>query len=310
MAFLRSIWDDISYTFNTSNMVRKLGLVNVLVFVLAQLVYLVCFVGWGPEGWVKFWDVLHLFCMPADWRNLLWHPWSPITSIFLHESFWHLFGNLIWLTTFGSVAGDLIGDRRVLPIYLLGGLAGGVVYFLSANLAPEYIGSYALGASAAVMALGGAAVMLNPDHRVGLLFLGEVKIKYILLVMVLLDLVAATRFQNAGGHAAHLGGLVMGFSFIYALRDGNDWSVPVNRILDRVSGWFSFSRPAVSSRNTKQKKMKVTYRNPEASANKNQRSDTQSHQERLDSILDKIKQQGFENLSQEEKDFLYEASKR
>ena len=318
MSLFNSVWKDLQYSFRMGNMVRKLILVNVLVFVLVQIYHLGANVAAGgmEGGSINLWNTLHYICMPANWKELLWHPWSAITSFFLHEGLWHLIGNLIWLSIFGTVTGDLIGDQRVLPIYLMGGLAGNLVYFISANLVPSAIGPYALGASAAVMAFGGVSLMLAPDYRIGLLFLGEIKLKYIVLIMVLTDLVGVTGMPNAGGHAAHLGGFLFGVLFVYALRDQNDFSAPVNKLLDKITDLFS----GVQMPRTPPKragKMKVTYTNQDAHQRSGARPgagrptpDAPSHQEKLDAILDKIKQHGFDQLSQEEKDFLYDASKK
>lgn len=309
MSLFNSMWRELEYGFRMGNMVRKLMLINIVVFVLVQILHLGTniYAGGMEGGYLAFWDILHYFCMPSDWRELLSHLWTPFTSMFLHEGIWHLVGNMIWLSLFGTIVGDLIGDRRVLPIYLIGGLAGNLTYFLTANLSIA-IGNHALGASAAVMAFGGAAIILNPDYRVGLLLLGEVKIKYIVLFMVLIDLVSVTGNQNAGGHAAHLGGFITGILFVYALRDRKDWSEPVNRFLDKIGRFLELIPSRFSRR--KPTKMKVTYskkNNPRATP---YTKEEMNHQEKIDAILDKIKQKGFDQLSQEDKDFLYNASKK
>jgi membrane associated rhomboid family serine protease len=311
MAIFQSMLDDLRAGFRAGSMVRKLILINFLVFVVVQFVYLGCNLTMGRvAGEAKLWSLLEYVCMSSDWREVLWRPWSVFTNFFLHQNIWHLIGNLIWLHLFGTIVGDLIGNRRVLPIYLLGGLAGSLVYFVTANLSVG-IGDMALGASAAVMAFSGAGLMLAPDYRVGLLLLGEVKLKYVVFVMVLLDLVGASGLYNAGGHAAHLGGFLMGIAYVHLLRDGRDLSEPINRVLDRVAGWFDRSRRPAAPR----PRMKVVHRQaPPPDTRRGhaapQSTPNQAHQEKLDAILDKIKQQGFENLTQEEKDFLYEASKK
>jgi|1048.fasta_scaffold07885_3 membrane associated rhomboid family serine protease len=309
MSLFNSMWRELEYGFRMGNMVRKLMLVNIVIFVLVQILHLGTniYAGGMEGGYLAFWDILHYFCMPSDWKELLSHLWTPFTSIFLHEGVWHLVGNMIWLSLFGTIVGDLIGDRRVLPIYLIGGLAGGLTYFLSANLSTT-IGTHALGASAAVMAFGGAAIILNPDYRVGLLLLGEVKIKYIVLFMVLIDLVSVTGNQNAGGHAAHLGGFLSGILFVYALRDRKDWSEPINHFLDKLGQLLD----AISHRLSRRKspKMKITYSKKNNSGKTAPTREEMNHQEKIDAILDKIKQKGFDQLSQEDKDFLYNASKK
>lgn len=307
MALFSSIWDDIRHVFRIGNMVTRLTLLNFVVFVLVSLGYVGMFVAYQGEGHIDaFWKILDYFCMPADWRELLWHPWTPLTHMFLHQGFWHILSNLIWLSIFGTIVGDLIGDRRILPIYLLGGLAGGLAFFASASVLP-YVGDHALGASAAVMALAGAALILAPDYRVMLFLLGEVKLKYIVLVMVLLDLVGFANQANTGGHAAHLGGLLMGILFVYRLRDGHDLAEPVNRLLDTIGGWFGGKRRRPA---TVKRKPQMAFKGGAPPGGHATDSNDLSYQEKLDAILDKIKAQGYENLSPEEKEFLYNASKK
>jgi membrane associated rhomboid family serine protease len=291
-------------------MVTRLVIINFAVFALVNIVYFLLWLGLQGDqskSSALFEQGLYWFCMPGDWR-LLWHVWAPFTSMFLHESFGHFLGNIITLYLFGVIVGDLIGDRRVLPIYLLGGLVGNILYFISAQFMP-YVGSYALGASGAIMALAGAALILAPDYRVMLFLLGEVKVKYIVLVLVLLDLVGIANQSNTGGHAAHIGGFAAGCWFVYQLRDGKDFSEPVNRLLDRLLSLFS---PARRQPRKSKRKTQPAFRATFGGAKGGSAHDTHdmSFQERLDAILDKIKEKGYDQLNQEEKDFLYEASKK
>jgi membrane associated rhomboid family serine protease len=313
MAVFGSIWDDIKYSFRMGNMVTRLAILNFGIFVAVNLVKLTLWLSNGGHGIPEYFDQgLHFFCMPAQWLTALTHPWGFFSSMFLHEDFWHVVNNLIFLYLFGNIVGDLIGDRRVLPIYLLGGLVGNLLFLLS-DFVIHYPVPYALGASGAVMALAGAALILAPDYRVMLLLLGEVKLKYIVLVMVLLDMVGIAHNSNTGGHIAHMGGFAMGIFFVYQLRDGKDLSLTVNHWLDRVKSWFSAGKKpsAGTQRRRAQPAMKATIGGARSGAGSGA-SDTNdmSFQEKLDAILDKIKQQGYENLTQEEKDFLFQASKK
>ncbi len=308
MALFGSIWDDIRHAFRIGNMVTRLVIINFGVFVLVNLVYLFLLVAMGPDAASgHLWQGLQWLCMPASPRTLLFQPWAPLTHMFLHENFWHVVNNIIGLYLFGIIVGDLIGDRRVLPIYLLGGLLGGAMFMASAQFAP-YVGSYALGASGAVMALAGAALVLAPDYRVRLFLLGEIKVKYIVLILLLFDLIGVANKFNSGGHIAHLGGFAMGCLFVYRLRDGHDWAEPVNRLLDAIAGWFSGSKkPAARGKRKPQRAYSGSF-----TATKGGRApqDEPAFQERLDAILDKIKENGYESLSPEEKEFLYNASKK
>jgi membrane associated rhomboid family serine protease len=313
MAIFGSLIDDLRHTMRTGNMMTRLVLINFVIFVLVKIIYLLTWVvmRFQPDATREVFNKgLNWFCMPGSFSQLIWQPWALFTSFFLHESFWHLLNNIICLYIFGSITGDLVGDRKVLPIYLLGGLTGNLVFLLSAQFLP-YVGvaSYALGASGAIMALAGAALIIAPDYRVMLFLLGEVKLKYIVLIMLLLDMVSIADQINTGGHAAHLGGFIMGCLIIYQLHDGRDWTLPVNRVTDTISGWFSRKKtPFTAPKRFKQPafKTKIGGNMPPRS---NEPPDM-SFQEKLDTILDKIKQNGYENLTQEEKDFLYDASKK
>jgi membrane associated rhomboid family serine protease len=309
MALFNSIWDDLQYSLRTGNMITKLVVFNFAVFVVTKFAYLIVggFTMGNPE--LLYRVGLQYFCIPANVMTLLWQPWSLLTHMFLHDAFWHLVNNLFGLYIFGSIVSDLIGDRRVLALYLLGGLFGGIFFIFSAQLGVLGIGGYALGASAAVMAMGGAALILAPDYRVPLLILGAVKVKYIVLVLVLLDLTAIAGHYDSGGPIAHLAGLILGCIFVYQLRDGRDWAESVNQLLTKITGLFT-RKPGKSRRSNRPGPMKATFVGTAKASSRSDVHPTHSFQDQLDAILDNIKSTGYESLSQEEKDFLYEASQK
>ena len=308
----RSIWQEIENEFRNGTMVSKLLIVNCSVFVAFILVHL-CDYLIHPDmyGWSR--DAAHYFMIPSNIKSLLLRIWTPITSMFLHLDFWHILFNMIFLMMFGNIVGDLIGDKRVLPIYLLGGLAGNLAFLVYANLSEWHtdVEHFALGASGAVMALGGVAASVAPDYAIRLLLFGEVKLKYIVLVMLLLDMVGIADDMNTGGHFAHLGGFFYGLFYVRQIRVGDDPADKVNAFLERIKDFLE-------GRNRKplrgKKQPVVSYRNPQkATANQaGPKSDQHdlSHQEIVDSILDKIKAKGYDSLTNEEKKYLFDASNR
>jgi membrane associated rhomboid family serine protease len=306
----QSIWEEIKSSFRVGNMVTQLMLINFIVFFGVNLIKFMLWMFNAGNGIpMYFYDGLNFFCVPAKFMDLLWHPWGIITSLFFHEDFWHIINNMIFLYLFGNIVGNLIGDRRVLPIYLIGGLVGSFLFMVS-DFWVHYLSGYALGASGAVMALAGAAVTLAPDYRVMLIILGEVKLKYICLVMLLLDLVGIAHNDNTGGHVAHLGGFFMGIFIITRLQDGDDLLAPVHNLLVKIRSWFDFSN---KKKNTTRRKKEMAFNKPGFGSNKksNQSQETPlNFQDQLDAILDKIRENGYDNLSQAEKDFLFDASKR
>lgn len=301
MALFNSIWDDLKYSLRTGNTVTVLVVLNFTVWVVAKLMYLLLKL--TP---LNYGEAFLYFCIPADPITLLWRPWTVLTHMFLHDDFWHLISNLFGLYIFGSIVSDLAGNRRVLPIYLLGGLMGAATFVISAQFLP-YVGSFAVGASAAVMALGGTAVVLAPDYRVPLLLLGEVKVKYIVLVLLLLDLIGVADKYNSGGHAAHIGGFLFGCLFVVQMRRGRDLALPVNRLFDSIGQLFQRDS---TRRNRRKRKPQMAVKGTFGAGKGISEQEQLSFQEKLDLILDKIKAQGYQNLTPEEKEFLHNASKK
>ena len=174
----------------------------------------------------------------------------------------------------------------------------------------------ALGASAAFMGIIAVAGMTAPDYIISLLFLGNVRLKYIVMFFVFLDVFAISWSQpNTGGSFGHLGGAVMGFVMATQLQRGNDLSAPVIGWIDSLSTFFKNlfknerPKPRMSYKNPKVKQ-KAKAGGRKSTGHHQSDSGDLSHQEKLDAILDKIKQSGYDSLSKKEKEFLFNASKK
>lgn len=311
---LTSIWEDVKREFSYGNMVTRLVIINCAFFVFINLVKIIMTIAYGgPENAGDTFDnFLHFFCMSSDAWYLITHPWVFFTSIFLHEGFFHILWNMLFLYWFGRIVGDLIGNHRIFPIYLLSGLFGNVIFFLTANFlyASTASNGFALGASGAVMGIVAASAMVAPNYLMRLILIGEVKLKYIVAVLIFLDMIGIANDVNTGGHFAHLGGVIMGWIFVTQLQKGNDMSEPVNNMLDRLQNFF---KGLTGNSKAKSRRPKVVYKATEQSQKSRQRGTDPkdaSHQEKLDAILDKIKKSGYDSLNDEEKEFLFKASKK
>ncbi len=304
-----SIWQDIRREFSYGNMMTRVIIVNVIVFLVVNAIMIVSFLfngGYIPDF---FYQMLHFFSLGKSWEHNLYHPWVILTHMFLHQGFFHLLWNMLYLYWFGHIVGDLIGNHRIVPVYLLGGLAGALVFFLSANYFPS-VGEYALGASAAVMAVAMAAGVMAPDYILRLVIFGEIKLKYIVAVLLLLDLIGVATTTNSGGHLAHIGGAMMGYIYARLLRSGTDLAAPINRIIDFISSPGSLFR--FGSRKAKRPGPRLVYRNKATIGRPSGRTDTSENtdnQAKLDQILDKIRLSGYDSLNQEEKEFLLKMSR-
>jgi len=302
----KSIVDDVKNSFRSGNMITILILINCIVFLGVLLLKLIFF-KWqadvGTDGYLYTFIVDENLRLSSKWLEALKHPWTLFTHMFLHTGPWHLVINMLWLYWFGRILGDLLGDKRVLPIYIMGGLFGGIVYLITSSIIPWSGGPGALGASAAVMAIVMAAAVTSPDYQMRLIFLGDVKLKYVALVVIVLDLLG-TMAGNSGGHFGHLGGLLFGYSYVVGLRNGYNLGSPVDYVTDLYNGNRDIKKSKPKA------KMEVAHRSKLVKPSRKEPTTNSTNQERLDQILDKIKQKGFDNLSDEEKEFLYQASKK
>ena len=231
--------------------------------------------------------------LPSYFPRLAAHFWTPLTYMFMHADFLHLLFNMLWLYWLGQIFEEFLGDKRILGLYLMGGLAGALFFVGSYNLFPMftqngiYVGASVVGASASVMAIIAAAATITPNYEIMLFGILPIKLKWIAVFYV------ATGFwgikgPNAGGEIAHLGGALMGFLYVKQLQRGNDW-------IAGIANLFKFK---------KRSKLKV------ASTNRNIVTDDAPRQEEIDRILDKISTTGYDNLSKQEKDTLFRASKK
>jgi membrane associated rhomboid family serine protease len=311
-----SIWEDLKREFNYGNTVSRIIFVNIGFFLLINIAWVILRISNGWQTPEFYHTLVEFFSISSSIKHDLTHIWVLITHMFFHERFFHLFFNMLMLYYFGRIVGDFIGNHRVLPLYLLSGLVGGLMFFVTVNLLP-YGGDgvhIAYGASAAVMGIVLAAGVLSPDYIFYLPLLGPVKIKYIIAVMLIVDLLALGGSTNTGGHFAHLGGALFGWIFIRQLRKGQDLSVFVNRLIYSITLLFKkgFSKPERKGPHMvyKSKDKKKTEARKQQRNKPNHSSDNRSHQEQLDSILDKIKEKGYESLTAEEKEFLFNASKK
>jgi len=305
---LKSIAKDIRQQFDYGNKITQLIIVNAVFFIAINLVKLGFTITAGFQYDARFDDVVRLFSLSTDLVFNLTHPWVIVTHMFLHVGFWHFLFNMLFLYWFGRIVGDMIGDRRIIPLYLMSGLFGALIFLMSGPLIHAN-GGHALGASAAVMGFVISAGMLAPEYNMRLLLIGDVRLKYIVAAVILLDLFSIGGLDNVGGHLAHLGGVAFGVIFISMLRRGRDLSVPMNNASDALKRLFTGRRSSVPVR--KRSKVFVRHRSTtQERASEGRQPTSMEYQERLDSILDKIKDHGYDSLTTEEKEFLFQASKK
>lgn len=304
----RNIIDDLKYEITYGGIISKLIFVNVAVFLSVNIFYVISVLSNEDRSVAdqQLNQVLSYLMLPLSLKKLMYKPWTLVTHIFTHFKLFHLIFNMLWLYWFGKIVEDFLGKKRILPLYILGGLFGAALLIASYNIFPGLRSDLpfiqALGASAGVLAIIVAAATIVPDYTVFILFLGPVKIKWIAVFLIVVDLISIPH-QNTGGHIAHLGGAIFGFVFIKQLQLGTDLSSPFYRSFTLISSWFS-----------PRKNMKPVYRRttvpPKSDVKKRSIANSRpiDRQEKIDAILDKISQSGYDSLTQEEKSFLFSVS--
>lgn len=295
MQTMDAIFTNLKRTFQSGNILAKLIYINVGVFILIRMAGIVLLLFNLPG--VPFLPYLQF---PSSPELFLLRPWTIITYMFTHFDFLHILFNMLWLYWFGGLFLSFFSERQLGGLYVLGGVAGALLFMLAYNIFPYFrqMAPYSLlmGASASVMAVVFAVSFYKKDLEIGLFLIGRIRLIYLALFTFLIDLLAITS-NNAGGHIAHIGGALFGIWFAARIKQGKDLTRPVNRAID----W-------VVNLGKRKPKMKVTYRRAETDYEYNARKQREGAD--LDAILDKLKRSGYESLTAEEKKRLFDASRK
>ncbi len=294
-----SIFGEIKQFFLKGSILSRLIGINVAVFILVNIIR-VFFYLWSLDAisatmsqWLGISSNIHV---------VLHRPWTLISYMFLHFDFLHILFNMVVLYVGGRLFSDFIGSDRLVATYLLGGIAGAIFYIVSFNIFPAFREvvsfSLAIGASASVLAIFIAIAAYMPDYQLPLLLFGRIRLKYIALVFVVLDVISIDK-GNPGGHLAHLGGAMWGFTYARLLKTGKDPALVLGFYLGKLSRLFS-RKPTFRVEYTRERPVTDDEYN-DLKAEK---------QKRIDEILDKISHSGYNSLTKEEKELLFKMGEK
>ena len=305
------MWEEAKKQWNTGGILNRLILFNVGVFLVLATLQLAVRLGFGELGF----DRTEAFGLATSWdlSVLARRPWTVLTHMFVHTGVWHLAMNLLWLHWMGRLFVMEFGSRRLLSMYFVAGLAGFLLYAFVLNVFPGMRqGMFAYGASAAVMGIMAAVATAQPNRTITLVLLGAVPLKYLAIGWVGLDYFALSGSDNTGGHLAHLGGAFFGYFSVMESRKGRDWVRWFESILDALVGVWSSSRDAVTPiQGGNRRKSKTSGRKSGAPAFKSDADfnvEKKQKSAQMDVILDKISKHGYDQLTAEEKEFLFRQS--
>ena len=258
------------------NILEKIIFLNIAIYLSPFLINTILFL-----FNIKNIDLIKWFTIDADFGQLIFKPWSIITYGFLHGSFSHIFWNMVILYYFGKILNNLFEDKLLKKLYLSGIAVGGLTYVISYNIFPVFSGveSVMIGASAGVMSVLFYLASYSPQMGIRIFFF-DIKIIYIALFLFFYDIIQIP-LNNSGGHIAHIGGAIWGYYYCISNNKGVDLTQSIFNIF----------------KTTKKKNSKV------------RQSNNNFDQKKIDSILDKISESGYDSLTKKEKEYLFKVGK-
>ncbi len=301
----RNTGDFLKHLFLGNNILSRLILINTAVYLLVTVINLFAWLfSMHSNEIVPLSYLGRLLALPSYFHELFLKPWTPLTYMFLHEGFIHLLFNMIVLYFSGTIFLEYLSQKKLLWTYIMGGLVGALFFVVAFNIFPVFDKiknlAVALGASASVLAVLIAIATYVPNYSVHLFLFGRVKMKYLALIFVAIDILSI-RSNNPGGHIAHLGGALWGFFYAMSLKNGKDYY----RFLNNIN-WPNFSsekrrfrRFDTSRPDSGRPLTDEEYGNRKAAS-----------QKEIDHILDKIARSGYQSLSKAEKDLLFKSSNK
>jgi membrane associated rhomboid family serine protease len=291
-----------------SNALIILISINLIIFAALKFVMAIYYLRYGNGSYAEINfqnNILKWFTLPADVSQLAARPWTVVTYMFTHEGTWHLIGNMLWVWAFGYILQDLTGNRKIFPVFLYGGFAGALSIIIAYNffpaLQPHLSVQQALGASAGVMAIAAAVTTLSPGYRIFPMLNGGFPIWILTAIFLVIDLATIPQ-DNPGGHIAHIAGALTGFLFIFFYQRGYDWGGWMNNFYDWFTNLFNPDKPKKGRSAKQELYYKSTSRRP-------YHKTPNVTAQRVDEILDKINQHGYDSLTDEEKELLKKASR-
>lgn len=290
------ILNDIKITFKEGSVLTRLIYINIGVFLLVKILGVFFYLAGQPYFLVEW------LSLPSNTSVLLSRPWTIITYMFMHSGFIHLLFNILGLYWFGKLFLYHFEGSKLLSVYLLGGMAAGLLYLVAYNTLPVFAGSNAilLGASGSIFAILVAAAFYDPERELMIPLIGTFALKYVAIFYVVLSIIGIST-SNPGGNIAHVGGAFWGWFYIRQLGKGKDMGAGFVKFINSL---FHKTGELFKTKNN----MKVTFKQPPRDDYEYNRQKLEK-QEEMNRILDKIAKSGYDSLSKKEKEILFKQGK-
>ncbi|MBL7885995.1 MAG: rhomboid family intramembrane serine protease [Flavobacterium sp.] len=292
-----SVLEDLKLQYKMGSISIRLVFWNVTLFVVPEVVFAV----------LKLFNIkiqyLNFVSVSSSINDLMWKPWSMVSYSFFHSGIMHLLFNMLMLYYVGRLFITFFTQKQLLGVYLLGAIFSSSVFIVSYAFLPALttISTQMIGASGSVMAILFATTSYQPYMEVHLFGVFKMRLWHIAFILVFFDLIQLP-LENTGGHLAHIGGAVFGYIYIFLLKRGTDLTSGINSFFDFMVTIFSKKQGT---------KFKKVYVNPKKPAVKRESKivTKDKTQQQIDEILDKISKSGYDSLTKDEKEFLFNSGK-
>jgi len=285
------------------NALVQLLVLNAVIFVVLKFVY-VFFLATNNSKPSFIEHVFNWFALSANPEKIVWRPWTLISYMFTDQELFRFISNMFWLWSFGYILQDLTGNSKLIPIYLYGGIGGAIIYVMVHVVAPNFreLADVDLlyGANCSISAVAVAVTMISPGYRIFPMISGGIPLWLLALVFMLLNF-SGVATGDLATYLAYAGAAGMGFLFIDQLRRGRDGSIWINQFFY----WFGNLFNPEKKKKPKNKRDEFYYN---ATGTQPYKKIPNITQKRIDEILDKINQQVYRFLTNEEKEILKRAA--
>lgn len=294
-----SFIDEIKRNYVSGGMHMKLIYVNVIVFLVITIFNIIGKLYGGDTSLILSDLTTSIFTLKTNPAEFILQPWGLITSIFAHFGFMHLLFNMLFLYFSGKMLEQIIGQNKLLIIYLIGGISGGLFEIIAHSIFPSLAINQIIivGASGSVMAIFAGLAYYQPNTEILLYGIIKMKIIWLAIGYFVIDLVGIGS-NDGTAHFAHIGGALLG---VFLMQQNQKSTGLLNKLASFIS---KMKFPTFTKKNNLTvKKGGRPLTDEEFNLQKKQK------QEMTDKILDKISKSGYESLTKSEKEFLFKQSK-
>ncbi|MEO7315830.1 MAG: rhomboid family intramembrane serine protease [Ginsengibacter sp.] len=275
--------------------------INAMIFISLGMIEVIYYMTSSTNAAFQY-QIMRYFIVPAKLQSLVFIPWTLLSYMFVHTGILYMLVTMLWLWVFGSIFQTVSDNNKTIPLYIYGGFGGAIIFIGVSYLIPSIHDGIAystmFGANASIMAIAIAATTLTPNYRLFQQLNGGIPLWILTLLYIIIDVAGS---GGTAHHLAHIGGGLTGYLFILSYKKGYDWS----KWMNDVYNWFiDLCSPDKKDKKQATVKDKIFYN---TGSRKPFEKKPVVTEQRIDQILDKINQKGFDHLTEEEKTILKKA---